>query len=219
MKLAPSEVSRESVQVVLRDSTSISPDCSAVKRSLADSGTNLTLVGSLKIAAAIARQTSTSSPVQLPLSSGEEKPGRPWLTPQDSMPRSLTVLRVCADRGLGRETGGESKGENQGYTFHGKAFQGSSGTFAIARARRWADPDNPSLQTACLTGSLMRSPVRRWIGGRGRPLNVRRQNSSPRITERLASRVKGLTAVFCVLLLTSPARTCRPAGFARLRPR
>src|SRR5207302_4205845 len=90
------EVSRESVQVVLRESTSISPDCSAVKRSLADNGTNLTLVGSLKIAAATARQTSTSSPVQLPLSSGDEKPGKPWLTPQDSMPRSLTVLSVCA---------------------------------------------------------------------------------------------------------------------------
>ena len=83
--------------VLLRTSTSISPDCSAVKRSLADSGTNLILVASLKMAAAIARQMSTSRPVQLPLSSGVEKPGRPWLTPQDSMPRSLTVLRVCAE--------------------------------------------------------------------------------------------------------------------------
>src|SRR5581483_4480667 len=85
-----------SVQVVLRDSTSISPDCSAVKRSLADSGTNLTLLGSSKMAAAIARQTSTSIPVQLPLSSGEEKPGRPWLTPQESWPRSLTAFSVWA---------------------------------------------------------------------------------------------------------------------------
>src|SRR4051812_33594828 len=96
VKLAPSEVSRESVQVVLRDSTSISPDCSAVKRSLADNGANLTLLASLNTAAAIARQISTSSPAQLPLSSGAEKPGKPWLTPHDSMPRSLTVLRVCA---------------------------------------------------------------------------------------------------------------------------
>src|SRR5271155_5729830 len=96
VKLAPSEVSRDSVQVVLRDSTSISPDCSAVKRSLAVSGTNLTLVGSSNTAAATARQMSTSSPVQLPLSSGDEKPGSPWLTPQDSIPRSLTVLSVCA---------------------------------------------------------------------------------------------------------------------------
>src|SRR6478736_18988 len=97
VKLAPSEVSRERVQVVLRESTSISPDCSAVKRSLADNGTYLTLLGSLKTAAAIARQTSTSSPVQLPLSSGSEKPASPWVTPQDSRPRSLIVLRVCAE--------------------------------------------------------------------------------------------------------------------------
>src|SRR3954470_13759209 len=95
-KLTPSEVSRDSVQVVLRDSTSISPDCSAVKRSLADSGTYFTLPGSPKIAAAIARQTSTSRPAQLPLSSGAEKPGKPWLTPQDNCPRSFTVLSVCA---------------------------------------------------------------------------------------------------------------------------
>ena len=46
-------MSRDEVQVVLRASTSTSPDCSAVKRSLADSGTNLTLFGSLKIAAAM----------------------------------------------------------------------------------------------------------------------------------------------------------------------
>src|SRR4029078_13513434 len=96
VKLAPSEVSREMVQVVLRDSTSISPDCSAVKRSLADSGTNLTLLGSLKIAAEMARQTSTSIPVQLPLSSGDAKPGSPGLTPQDSKPRSVMVLRLWA---------------------------------------------------------------------------------------------------------------------------
>src|SRR4029078_13017497 len=92
VKFAPSAVSRDSVQVVLRDSTSISPDCSAVKRALAESGTNLILVGSLKTAAAIARQMSTSRPVQLPLSSGVEKPGRPWLTPQDTMPRSFTLF-------------------------------------------------------------------------------------------------------------------------------
>ena len=94
--MSPSEASREEVQVELRARTSISLDCSAVKRSFAESGENLTLVGSLKIAAAIARQTSTSRPAQLPLSSGAENPGKPWLTPHDSMPRSLTVLRVCA---------------------------------------------------------------------------------------------------------------------------
>jgi hypothetical protein len=44
--------------------------------------------------------------------------------------------------------------------------------------------------------------VKRWIEGRGKPLNVRRLNSL-RITERLASRVKGLTGLFELLLLTS----------------
>src|SRR5262245_52422815 len=98
-KFRPSEVSRESVQVELRDSTSISPDCRAVKRSLAESGLNFTLLASLKTAAAMARQRSTSRPVQLPRSSGLEKPGNPWLTPQTSWPRCFTALRVCADAG------------------------------------------------------------------------------------------------------------------------
>ncbi len=94
-KSIPSEVSRDMVQVVLRDSTSISPDCRAVKRFAAVSGTNLTLVGSLKIAAAMARQKSTSNPTQLPCESGMPKPARVPLAPQISSPRSLTVLRVC----------------------------------------------------------------------------------------------------------------------------
>src|ERR1700737_781678 len=38
-----------------------------------------------------------------------------------------------------------------------------------------------------------------------------------RITERLASRVKGLTAVFCVLLLTNPARTAARRAFKEHR--
>src|SRR6478752_774891 len=96
-KFTPSDVSRDSVQVVLRESTSISPDCSAVKRSLADNGTYFTLVASLKIAAAIPRHRSTSRPAQLPRSSGAENPGSPWVTPQDRTPRSFTVFSVCAD--------------------------------------------------------------------------------------------------------------------------
>src|SRR6266540_3029550 len=79
-------------------------DCSAVKRSLAESGTNLTLVASLKIAAAIARQNSTSRPVQLPLSSGFENPGSPWVTPHKSEPRHFTVLSVWADDGATAKT-------------------------------------------------------------------------------------------------------------------
>src|SRR5215831_17422418 len=93
----PYDTSRDNVQVVLRESTSMSPVLSGSKRSLAESGVNFTLAESFKIAAASARQKSTSKPVQLPLSSGLEKPGSPWLTPQTSEPRSFTALSVCAE--------------------------------------------------------------------------------------------------------------------------
>ena len=63
--------------------------CSAVKRSLADSGTKRTLLGSLKMAEATARQKSTSKPVQAPLSSGESKPAIPGLEPQTRLPALL----------------------------------------------------------------------------------------------------------------------------------
>src|ERR1041384_636210 len=96
-KFRPREVSREEVQVVVRARTSTSPDCSAVKRSFAVSATNLTLVGSLKIAAASARQKSTSSPVQLPCASGRPNPPSVPFAPQLRLPRDLTVLSVCAD--------------------------------------------------------------------------------------------------------------------------
>src|SRR5262249_47549261 len=96
VKFRPSALSRELVHVVLRASTSTSPDCSAVIRSLAVSGTNFTLVGSSKIAAAIARQKSTSKPVQLPCGSGWPNPASPGLEPQFSTPRDFTVLRVWA---------------------------------------------------------------------------------------------------------------------------
>jgi hypothetical protein len=104
----------------LRDSTSIWFDCSAAKRVTASSGTNVTLAGSPKIAAATARQISTSKPVHAFLSSMLEKPSSPWLTPQLSVPRSLTAFRVCAPAGkavkakasnarIGRMTGRFSK--------------------------------------------------------------------------------------------------------------
>jgi hypothetical protein len=38
-------------------------------------------------------------------------------------------------------------------------------------------PDDPLAANASLTGSLTRSPVKRWIEDRGRPLNVQRLNS------------------------------------------
>src|SRR5215210_6381351 len=97
VKLSPSEVSRDEVQVVLRASTSTSPDCSAVNRSFAVSATNFTLVGSLKTAAASARQKSTSRPVQLPCASGRPKPPSVPLAPQLTIPRDLIALRDWAD--------------------------------------------------------------------------------------------------------------------------
>ncbi|CAH1701960.1 hypothetical protein BOSEA1005_21659 [Hyphomicrobiales bacterium] len=91
----PSEASRVIVQVELRTSTSTSPDWSAVKRSLAESGMNFTLFGSLKTAAATARQSSTSRPFQLPWASGTPKPARPVLEPQFRVPRCLTCASVA----------------------------------------------------------------------------------------------------------------------------
>src|SRR5215472_4846786 len=137
VKLAPREVSRDSVQVVLRESTSISPDCSAVKRSLADSGTNLILLVSSKIAAASARHISTSSPVQFPLSSGVEKPGRPWLTPQDNWPRSLMTLSVWATAGWAERPAAKARLTTRDTHFMGKGLSGRLGRSAFG-ARLWS---------------------------------------------------------------------------------
>src|SRR6476646_3129464 len=97
--IRPSELSRDIVHVELRDSPSIWFDCSAEKRADASSGRNVTLAGAPKIAAATARQMSTSKPVQTFLSSVLEKPSNPKLTPQLSVPRSLTAFSVCAPAG------------------------------------------------------------------------------------------------------------------------
>src|SRR5436853_4800085 len=97
VKFRPSEVSREEVQVVLRTSTSASPDCTEVKRCCAVSATNFTLLASLKIAAASARQKSTSRPVQLPCASGSPKPPSVPLAPQLSIPRDLIALSDWAE--------------------------------------------------------------------------------------------------------------------------
>ncbi len=99
VKTTPSEASRVRVQVLLRDSTSISPACSDEKRCCELSGTNLTLFASFSTAAATALQKSTSSPVQRPWLSAFEKPGPEVLTPHTTWPRALTassVLPACA---------------------------------------------------------------------------------------------------------------------------
>ena len=46
------------------------------------------------MAAAIARQKSTSNPVHIPRSSTLENPGNPSLTPQTNDPRAFTAVKV-----------------------------------------------------------------------------------------------------------------------------
>src|SRR5271165_3543720 len=85
------------VQVELRDRTSILPSFNAWNRASAESGTGLTRFGSPKIAAATARQKSTSKPDHWPRSLTYENPGRPSLTPHMSAPRALTAASVCGE--------------------------------------------------------------------------------------------------------------------------
>src|SRR5882757_5342445 len=99
VKSRPRAVSRVSVQVVLLDSMSTSPDCSAVKRCCADTGVYFTCSESPKMAAATARQTSTLMPVHLPWLSASMKPARPPVaTPQINTPRALTASRSLPAR-------------------------------------------------------------------------------------------------------------------------
>src|SRR5262245_54124978 len=65
----------------MRESTSTSPVCSAVKRCAAVSGVKRTFFASPSTAAAIARHTSTSSPRHSPCASGAENPATPVVTP------------------------------------------------------------------------------------------------------------------------------------------
>ena len=71
------------VQVVLRDSRSTSPDCSAVKRSLAVSGTNLTLS---RVAEDRRRDAAAEVDVEAasscPCRRARRSPASPVLTPQ-----------------------------------------------------------------------------------------------------------------------------------------
>ncbi len=82
--------SRVSVQVVLLDSTSTSPEASAGNRLCVVTGTNSTFDGSPKMVMAMARQISTLKPCQRPWLSGTPKPGLDGpCTPQRSVPRCL----------------------------------------------------------------------------------------------------------------------------------
>ena len=93
-------MSRVRVPVVLRDSMSTSPDCSAVKRCWAVSGTYLTFSESPKRAAATARQTSTSRPTHLPWLSASAKPADAGVDAADQLSARLDRVEILA--GLGR---------------------------------------------------------------------------------------------------------------------
>ena len=102
--LKPSEVSRSRVCVALRVMTSTSPDCRATKRCCAVVGVNFDFSASPNIAAAIALQRSTSSPVHLPWLSAIEKPASPVLTAHCTKPLALTASKVWpADAGSAAE--------------------------------------------------------------------------------------------------------------------
>ena len=123
MKFTPSEVSRDTVQVVLRDSTSISPDCSAVKRSLADSGTNLTLVGIVEDRSGdrAADVDVEPGPVALVVRRREARQAL-----ADAAGQHAAVLdRLEGLRGgLGRETGGKGEGKTRDTRFMARPFKG-----------------------------------------------------------------------------------------------
>ena len=73
---------------------SISPDCKAVKRACAVSGTYFTFSPSPRVAAATARHISTSMPDHFPLESAALKPAKPVCTPQMTCPRALMASSV-----------------------------------------------------------------------------------------------------------------------------
>src|SRR3954465_7454007 len=156
----------------------MSPDCRAGKGSLADSGTNFTLVASLKIAAAIARQMSTSRPAQLPLSSGAENPGKPWLTPHDSSPRSLTVLRVCAVAACIETAAARATITARDTRFMAKPFTGRTFAWSSHVRERPADGPCRPRETAAREQAGNQSAGRQ-IEVRGRPLIVQRLNGPP----------------------------------------
>ena len=220
-KFTPSEVSRDSVQVVLRDKTSISPDCSAVKRSLADSGTYFTLVGSLKTAAAMARQMSTSKPAQLPLSSGAEKPGRPELTPQDSMPRSLTVFRVCAEAACA-ESPAMARVQSRIARFMAKPFKDVRSIGLIAAPKGQPnDPDGPRKARPDLESVKAGPLIGQFTGIRGRPLD--RQRGTARYHRTIRQRGQGVDGdlpgpVRWGIRASSPAGRPAPSGYGQLLP-
>ena len=81
-------------QVVLPNSTSMSPPCTAGKRVSPVTGRMVASAGSPSTAAARARQESTSIPRQIPRLSGSEKGGLFDCMPQTTLPRARIAARV-----------------------------------------------------------------------------------------------------------------------------
>ena len=177
---------------MLRTRTSTSPVCSAVKRSLAVSATNLTLFASLKIAAAMARQRSTSRPVQLPWASGRPKPGNCPLAPQLSEPRCLTVSSVAAFAAPAN-TVPPSASTARRRTPHGQIASWRTSGPVILKPHPLRARDRAALQIEpeCLAMPAA-APARllRRRCGHSHPFRF-----TPLSRDRLAIEVKGLTAV------------------------
>jgi hypothetical protein len=96
-------------------------------------------------------------------------------------------------------------------------FKGRPEQFADHRARRLAKPAKSTAANVSPRGSRM-CRHRQTMDRRSRQAPQRATTEQfGRITERLASRVKGLTAVFQVLLLTTPRRIDHLAGLCDVR--
>src|ERR1700704_2997916 len=129
------------------------------------------------------------------------------------MPRSLTVLSVCAVAACVERTPARARVRTRDTRFMAKPFKvvrerllphhaSSMGQPVIHRCER-----RPEMQF----GAQSNQAMDRW------PRQAPQLAATACITERLATRVKGLTSDFCVLLLTNPAQTRRPAGIRRGR--
>ena len=104
MKCRPSEASRVSVQVVLRDRMSISPDCSAVKRCCAVSGTHLTLLRVAQHRGGDGAADVDVQPGPVALAVGLREAGQPRVHAADQLAALLDrVERLARMRGRGSQ--------------------------------------------------------------------------------------------------------------------
>ena len=133
---------------------SISPDCSAVKRSLALSGVYFTFEASPNRAAATARHASTSIPFQLPLSSLTENPGNPVLTPHCTKPFFLTASKVAPAVALPAATTPATATASREIRFSFITFS------PLALLRVWRSPAPSLRRTTGLRGDAHQLPFK-----------------------------------------------------------